>query len=69
MYYYDSIRNDQPVVDENSGYYLGFATLGTNLSDKKWSFPLTLSLPVIQQMNGNQNDTGFRLRLGIITSF
>jgi len=56
-------------VDENSGYYLGFATLGTNLSYKKWRFPLTVSLPIIQQMNGEQNDAGFRLRLGIIKSF
>lgn len=56
-------------VDKNSGYYLGFATLGTNLSFKKWSFPLTVSIPVIQKMNGEQNDAGFRLRLGIIKSF
>jgi hypothetical protein len=60
---------EEDVVDENSGYYLGFATLGTNLSYKKWSFPLTVSLPVIQHMNGEQNDAGFRLRLGIIKSF
>ncbi|KAB1158133.1 transporter [Flavobacterium luteum] len=60
---------EKDVVDENSGYYLGFATLGTNISYKKWSFPLTVSLPVIQHMNGEQNDAGFRLRLGIIKSF
>jgi hypothetical protein len=57
------------IVDENSGYYLGFATLGTNISYKKWSFPLTVSLPIIQQMNGDQNDAGYRLRLGVIRSF
>lgn len=70
-YYGEWLDNieEESVVDENSGYYLGFATIGTNLSFKKWSFPLTMSLPVIQQMNGEQNDAGFRLRLGIIKSF
>ncbi len=47
---------------------LGFATLGTNLSFKRWSFPLTVSLPVINNMNGDQNDAGVRLRLGIVKS-
>ena len=61
----DKIKEDG-VVDENSGYYLGFANLGTNLSYKKWSFPLTVSLPIINDMNGTQNNSGFRLRIGII---
>ena len=63
----DKIKEDD-VIDENSGYYLGFANLGTNLSYKKWSFPLTLSLPIINGMNGTQNDSGFSLRIGIIRS-
>jgi hypothetical protein len=56
-------------VDENSGYYLGFANLGSTLSYKKWSFPLTLSIPVINKMNGDQNDTRYRIRFGVIKSF
>lgn len=56
-------------VDHDSGYYMGFATIGNNIRYKEWSFPLTLSLPVIQNMNGEQNTGGFRLRLGIIKSF
>jgi hypothetical protein len=63
----DKLKEDG-VVDENSGYYLGFANLGTNLSFKKWSFPLTLSLPILNDMNGTQNNAGYRLRLGIIRS-
>lgn len=55
--------------DENTGYYLGFATLGTNLSFKKWSIPLTFSYPVFQQMNGDQNNAGLRFRMGIIKMF
>ena len=55
--------------DNDSGYYLGYATLGNAFSYKKWSFPLTVSLPVIQNMNGEQNTGGFRMRLGIIKSF
>jgi hypothetical protein len=61
----DNIK-EEDVVDENSGYYLGYATLGNAISYKTWSFPLTLSLPVIQNMNGDQNEGGFRIRLGII---
>jgi len=63
----DKIKEDG-VVDENSGYYLGFANLGTTVSYKKWSFPLTISLPIINNMNGTQNDTGSRFRFGIIKS-
>jgi hypothetical protein len=64
----DNIKEDD-IVDENSGYYLGYATLGNAISYKTWSFPLTVSLPIIQNMNGDQNEGGFRMRLGIIKSF
>lgn len=70
-YYGEWLNNikRENVVDENSGYYLGFTILGTNISYGKWNFPFTVSLPVIQQMNGDQNNAGFRLRLGVIKSF
>ena len=64
----DQLKEDT-ITDENSGYYLGFANLGTNLSYKNWSLPLTLSLHIISNMNGNQNDAGFRLRIGILKLF
>ena len=64
----DKLKEDG-VVDENSGHYSGFVTIGTNLSLKKFSFPITLSLPVIANMNGLQNPPGYRLRLGLIRSF
>ncbi|MBC7438553.1 MAG: hypothetical protein H7250_01015 [Flavobacterium sp.] len=63
----DNIK-EEGIVDENSGYYLGFANLGTTLSYKKWSFPLTISIPIINEMNGTQNDSGYRFRVGIIRS-
>ena len=64
----DKIREDN-IVDDNSGHYLGFANLGGVLSYKKWGFPLTVSLPIINNMNGQQNDAGVRLRVGIIKAF
>lgn len=64
----DKLKEDG-IIDENSGHYLGFATLGTNISYKRWAFPLTVSLPIINQMNGEQNNAGFRVRLGVIKSF
>ena len=63
----DKIREDS-IVDEDSGYYLGFLNLGANFNYNKWSFPLTFSLPTIQDMNGSQNDAGIRLRIGIVRS-
>lgn len=57
------------LLDDDSGYYLGFAMLGTNLSYRKWSLPITFSLPFVQHMNGQQNDAGIRAKLGIIKSF
>ena len=56
-------------VDHNSGYYLGFANFGTNFNFNTWSIPLTLALPFIQKMNGDQNAGGYRVRLGIIKTF
>ena len=64
----DKLKEDT-IVDQNSGHYLGFAILGANTTYKKWAFPLTISLPFINKMNGIQNDAGFRIRLGIIKSF
>lgn len=64
----DNIKEDD-IVDENSGYYAGFFNIGTNLSFKKYSFPITASLPIISNMNGIQNPPGFRLRIGLIRVF
>lgn len=56
-------------TDPNSGYYIGFATLGTNITLKSWTIPITFSLPILQNMNGDQNKAGYRLRLGIVKKF
>jgi hypothetical protein len=64
----DKIREDG-VIDQDSGYYLGFLNLGTNFNYDQWSFPLTLGIPIIQNMNGEQNEAGIRLRIGIVKYF
>lgn len=56
-------------VDPNSGYYLGFGTLGTAVSFKGFSIPLTFSMPFIQHLNGSQSNAGYRVRLGIVKMF
>lgn len=56
-------------IDENSGYYLGFVNVGSNISYKNFSLPITFSIPIINNMNGNQNDASFRVKLGIIITF
>jgi hypothetical protein len=63
-----SIIEDE-IIDENSGYYLGFTNVGTNFSYKTWTIPLTFSLPIVNHLNGNQNKAGYRVRLGIIKAF
>jgi Putative MetA-pathway of phenol degradation len=63
-----SIVEDE-IVDENSGYYLGFANTGANFSYKTWTIPLTFSLPLVHHLNGNQNKAGYRIRLGLIKAF
>lgn len=55
--------------DPNSGYYIGFATIGTSISTNGWSFPLTFSLPLLQELNGEQRHTAFRLRFGVTKAF
>ncbi len=52
--------------DVNSGYYAGFATIGTNISAKGWSIPVTFSYPLIQHVNGDQNNAGYRMRVEIV---
>jgi hypothetical protein len=64
----DKLKEDG-VVDDDSGHYLGLAHLGTTLSYQKWAFPVTVSLPLISEMNGMQNDFGVRFRVGIIRAF
>lgn len=56
-------------LDPNSGYYLGFFTAGTQISVKGWNFPLTFSVPIIQNLNGDQGDAGLRVRLGVAKRF
>jgi len=64
----DRIKEDG-VTDEDSGHYLGFVTTGTSISFQRWSIPLYLSVPMIQKLNGEQNQAGFRLRVGMIRAF
>lgn len=64
----DKLKEDD-VVDEDSGHYLGLANFGGTFLYEKWAFPVLLSLPVINQMNGLQNDFGYRFRIGIIRAF
>lgn len=67
--YLSKIKEADGEYDSNSGYYVGFATFGTAISKKGWSIPITVSLPVIQYMNGDQNIAGYRIRIGIMKKF
>lgn len=64
----DKLTEDS-IEDNDSGHYLGLANLGVALSYKKWAIPISFSQPVINRMNGTQNDFGYRFRIGIIRAF
>lgn len=61
--------NKEGVKNQNTGYYLGFATIGSSLSFKGFSIPLTFSIPFIQDIRGEQARTGYRIRLGFVKIF
>lgn len=64
----DKLTEDT-IEDDDSGHYLGLANLGVTLLYKKWAIPINFSQPVINRMNGSQNDFGYRLKVGIIRAF
>jgi hypothetical protein len=55
--------------DPNTGYYLGFASLGTSIGYAGWNIPITFLLPAIQELNGEQNKTRYRVRVGLTKVF
>jgi len=57
------------IPDDNSGYYLGFFNVGGNVFYKNWGVPITFSTPIFQHLNGEQNEAGLRLKIGIVRSF
>ncbi|MFM7018230.1 transporter [Flavobacterium sp.] len=60
---------ENDIVDDNSGHYLGLANVGATISYKKWAMPINFSEPIINKMNGMQNNFGYRFRIGIIKAF
>ncbi len=61
--------NKEGIKNQNTGYYLGFATIGSNLTFNGFSIPLTLSIPIIQDIRGEQARSGYRIRLGFVKTF
>lgn len=57
------------VKDDNSGYYAAFSNVGLHLNYANWTVPFSVSLPVYQQMNGEQNHPGVRVRIGVMKTF
>ncbi len=60
---------EEGVTDENSGYYCGFASIGTSIGGSSWSIPVSFLMPVVQQLNGTQNHTMYRVRIGFTKTF
>lgn len=53
----------------NTGGYMLLTSIGTQFGLGKWFIPLSISTPIIQHLNGNQSQTKFRIKIGLIKSF
>jgi hypothetical protein len=54
---------------ENTGSFLVLGTMGIALSYKGFTVPLSISVPMYQKYNGQQNVTSVRIRAGITKTF
>ena len=57
------------VYVENTGSYLIVGSLGCSIGIKTVSIPILVTLPVYQHVNGSQNLTNYRVRIGITKTF
>jgi hypothetical protein len=57
------------VVLENTGSYVVLGSIGSTISYNGFAIPITFSLPLYQNFLGEQNQTKFRLRIGITKTF
>jgi hypothetical protein len=53
----------------NTGSYVMLGSVGSTIAFNGFAVPITFSLPLIQNFNGEQNQTKFRLRIGITKTF
>lgn len=61
---FPQVKNDVEI--SNTGSFLAFAFAGTTVGIKeKWSFPLSVEIPFIQHINGIQNKSSTRIKIGI----
>jgi hypothetical protein len=56
-------------LTDNTGGFVLLAGAGTQIALGKWLIPLTFSIPVLQDLRGEQNKAVFRTRLGILRKF
>lgn len=56
-------------IVENTGRYSLFLQAGTLLGFSKWSIPVSFSIPLTQELKGEQSQILFRTRIGIIKTF
>jgi hypothetical protein len=54
---------------ENTGSYSVLAAIGAGFNFKGFSIPILFTIPLYQDLNGEQNITQFRLRIGLTKTF
>lgn len=66
-WYGEQIR--EHTIIENTGGYMLLSGIGTQLGFSKWYFPITFTIPLMQDLQGEQSLTKLRTRIGIIKTF
>lgn len=59
----------QNIVNANTGGYTLLLQAGTLFRIGKWSIPLSFSIPVMQELKGEQSKTTLRTRIGLTKTF
>lgn len=56
-------------IIENTGGYMLLTGIGTQLGFGKWFIPVSITVPIMQDLHGEQSQTKFRIRIGVIKTF
>lgn len=66
--WYGTQLKENTIIDNTGGYML-LAAVGTQLGFGKWTIPLSCTIPAMQELNGEQSQTNYRIKIGLIKTF
>lgn len=66
-WYGKQIQNN--TIIDNTGGNLMLTSVGTQFGYKKWIIPISFTIPIEQNLRGNQSITQFRVKVGVVKLF